>query len=135
MSLRLVGPYESLGERDLRVRPLRPVGLCQPWLCWRPPGGGAGEPCDGPTSLKSDGSAPREPERPATARQLVHSSHEASLLSPMPGHSLGQFKDPLLFICSCGSLFYRPSGFFPPVSPLSHLSPCPCPAVSCCNGK
>ena len=54
MSLRLVGPPESLGERYLRVRPLRPSGsLPALALTAAPRPAGVEGPCDGPSSLKA----------------------------------------------------------------------------------
>ena len=98
MSLRLVGPYESLGERDLRVRPLCPSGsLRAVALLAAPRPVGAGEPCDGPTSLKSRWLCPlvglASGDSEAVSSQLARGQ---SALPRCPGHSLGQFKDPVV---------------------------------------
>lgn len=117
MSLRLVGPSESLGERDLRVRPLRPSGsLPAVALLAAPRPAGAGEPCDGPASLKSRWLCPLVGLASGDS-EAVSSQLKASLLSPMARSQPRSVQGPRCWlICSCGSLFYRPSRFFPPVS-------------------
>ena len=98
MSLRLVGPSESLDERYLRVRPLRPSGSLPAMALMaalRP--AGAGGPCDGPASLKSRWLCPfvglASSDSEAVNSQLAEGQ---SALPRCPGHSLGQFKDPVV---------------------------------------
>ena len=98
MSLRLVGPSESLDERYLRVRPLRPSGPLPAMALMaalRP--AGAGGPCDGPASLKSRWLCPfvglASSDSEAVNSQLAQGQ---SALPRCPGHSLGQFKDPVV---------------------------------------
>lgn len=131
MSLRGYWPHRAC-ERDLEEEAAcpevstavallaapRPVGGRLPW----------------PTSLKSRwpalvGLASSDSE--AVSSQLARGP---VCSPPMPRSQPRSVQGPHCLFIVCGSLFYRPSRFFPPVS-LSPTGPVPCTAVRCCNGN